>query len=451
MRYLAQFSEAPRARTHSFWQDALNTEAWLASEGKHVAERQLTMKARGVRALTPWLPFQSQPLAIDAWLDPMDIAVTWRYLVQFLAQMGPERVWIPCGDDSWVGWTGQQLTIRAARESWLWALVEDVWDPASWTSVEEREWWSEGRIQHARRLPWATSEQRSWMTGWEEWTLSREPGTNDAVALTKLWSGLAERLGARPIRVKWLQEQASDEEKILGIRARYVSCDLIVQGDDRHWLDGLDATPEPFRIRTQATWRVPNWSEGWSTTMTLRRVQRGSRLEATYSPDGPLSPRGWRALQRERRQIPILQMRPLSSEMASPSRWQALADEAQSHHDREQLSGFLQSCAWPKLTDPVSRLRLSDRWTIWRWGSQTGLWVLRSTSGLEVHIEWPTTTHPGHLGVSVAGAPPIAMSEWVRQSGFKRLSHDTRYWGNWVVRVLLPMLEVFEAERLADR
>ncbi len=452
MRYLAQISEAPRTRTQSFWQDALATEAWLEAEGKQVRGRQLTLRSRGLRALAPWLVYQSQPLAIDAWLDPMDITVTWNYLVRFLVELGPERVWIPCGDDAWVGWTPQKVTIRAARESWLWALVEDVWDPASWSSEEELEWWAEGRIQHARRLPWAISEHRSWMTGWEEASITQhQAGRRASETLTLLWMRLAERLGARPVRVKWLQEKPSDGEQLLGIKARYVSCDLGIVGSGSQWLDALAEAPEPLHIRAQATWTVPHWSPDWATVMTLRRVQRGSRLEATYAPRGPLSRVSWQTLQRERRQIPILQIRPLALAEEQSERWEQLQVEAESYQHRERLTAFLRDYAWPEggLAVP-DRIRLRGGWTIWRWGSQSGLWVLRSSKGLEVHIEWPTQAHPGHLGVAVQGSQPIAMSDWVRQSRFKRLTHNPRYWAAWVVGRLLPALEAYQSQYFSD-
>lgn len=447
MRYLAQFSEAPRIRNQSFWEDAESTEWWLRHEGKEVQTRELTMRSRGTRALDPWFRFQSTPLVIDAWLDPMDIAVTWSYLVRFLAELGPLRVWIPCGDDAWVGWTGQQLTIRAARESWLWALVEDVWDPASWPCDQELEWWAEGRIQHARRLPHLVSEQRGWMTGWEEWTLS--PLISEGTAksrLTALWVSLAERLGARPVRVKWRQETPpNDGEKLLGIPARYVSCDLKIHGYEAGWLRGLGETPDPMKIRTQAVWTIPEWSHVWATSVTLRRVQRGTRLEATYQPTAALDRAAWRDLQHDRRQVPILQIRPLARGPAEPVRWRALEDEAFSHRRREQLTTLLQQYRWPPAdVEPGARIRLQAPWVIWRWGSQSGLWVLQLPGGLEVHIEWPTESHPGNVGIVIPGAPPIAMSEWVRKSGFKRLSHDTRYWASWVAGVLLPVLEEWD-------
>ncbi|MDA8204995.1 MAG: hypothetical protein M0Z36_02930 [Thermaerobacter sp.] len=438
MRYLAQFSEAPRTETRSFWQDAEETEEWLDREGRRVQGRRLTMRARGIRALEPWLGFQTKPLSIDAWLDPMETAVTWTYLVRFLADVGPERVWIPCGEDAWVGWTGRQVVIRAARESWLWALAEDVWDPASWSDRHELEWWSEGRLQHAVKLPWGLSEQRGWLTGWEEWTLTAEESR-----LTPLWLKLAERLGSRPVRVKWMQELPPARESMLGLRARYITCDLTSQGQAGDWTR-LAQSPEPQHIRTQAVWSIPEWSQDWSTVMTLRRVQRGTRLETTYTPRRPLGPDMWRSLQRERRQIPILQIRPVVLTPGAHDRWQQLLGEAQTHHRLEQLTQFLRSAEWPSepLT-PQSRVRLRSGWAIKRWASQTGLWVLDYKQQVEVHVEWPTEAHPGNVGVTVPGAAPLSMSEWVRASRFKRLSRDRRYWASWIDQALMPILERF--------
>lgn len=445
MRYLAQFSEAPRTGMHSFWNDALETERWLQLEGKSVQSRGLTFRARGLRALGPWLPFQSQPLAIDAWLDPMDIAVTWTYVVRFLAELGPERVWIPTGEDAWVGLQGDQMIIRASRESWLWALVEEVWDPACWTSQDELEWWAEGRIQHVRRLPWAISEERSGLTGWEEWTLTAFPSSQNS--LRELWMALAERLGSRPVRVKWLQERVPEAEKLLGLPARFVSCEMSIPGTSHDWLASLKGTPEPQHVRAAVRWHVPRWSTGWETTVTLRRVQRGTRLEATYAPTTELTGAHWRTLKRERRQVPILQIRPLSPSHDSVDPWSLLAREADSHHHREQVARFLKAYRWPvKDGVKIPRLRLAPGWSIWRWGSQVGIWVFRSRAGLEIQVEWPTEAHPGHIGVSALSSPPIGMSDWVGKSRFNRLSHDYRYWAEWIVRVLMPALDQYQEE-----
>lgn len=445
MRYLAQFSEAPRTGTHAFWQDAVSTENWLDTLGKDIVARRLTLRSRTVRALEPWLQHQSKPLAIDAWLDPMDITVTWNYLVRFLAEMGPERVWIPCGDDAWVGWTADQLVIRASRESWLWALVEDVWDPASWTNHDELEWWADNRLQTARRMAWGTSVNRSWATGWEEGTLSADPTVpGSRETLMNLWVRLSERLGSRPVRVKWLQETAPSQEQLLGIKARYITCDLTVNGDGRYWLDRLRQTPEPSHLRAHATWQIPTWSPEWGTIMTLRRVQRGSRLEATYSPRAPLSTDSWRALQQERRQIPILQIRPLLRGFDPEDRWQQLQVEAARHVELERLTTFLKEYSWPeKPVVPEKRVRPPERWSIWRWASQPGLWVVRSTDGVEIQVEWPTRAHPGNIGIALEGASPIPMNEWARESRFKRLSHDRQYWTTWIAHILIPAVETW--------
>lgn len=438
MRYLAQISEAPRRGNESFWTDAWTTEEWLFNEGKAVSSRRLLLRSRTMRALSPWLGFQTQPLAIDAWLDPMDTTVTWTYLVRFLVEMGPERIWVPCGNDAWVGWSPQQLTIRASRESWLWTLAEDIWDPASWSEHTGLEWWAEERLQHAVRMPWGISEQRAWPTGWEEWTLSAAPED-----LTPLWLTLADRLGSRPLRVKWRQEAASDSETLLGLKARYITCDLSASGDGQ-WLKTLGQGPDPVHIRAQMVWTMPAWSQDWSTVLTLRRVQRGTRLEATYNPRQPMRLSAWRSLRRDRRRIPILQMRPLVLSVEPKDSWDRLVAEAQSHHRRDRLAQFLENAVWPaEGSSAPTRLRLPAAWRIRRWASQPGLWVIALGDGLEVHIEWPTPHHPGNVGVSIPGSAPLPMNSWVRHSGFKRLSRDRRYWATWVVQSLLPLLAKF--------
>ncbi len=408
-------------------------------ETRQVETRKLMIRARGIRPLMPWLAFQTAPLGIDAWLDPMEIGVTWTYLVQFLGELGPERVWIPCGEDSWVGWSPKRLTIRAARDSWLWLLAEDVWDPAAWSHGQELEWWAEGRPQHAVRLPWGTSEQRSWSTGWEEWTVRGE-----ANHINALWLALAPRLGARPLRVKWRQEVAPASETLLGLKARYIACDLVSDGGrDSEWLNRIGESPEPLYVRTQAIWTIPEWTEHWSTIMTLRRVQRGTRLEATYSPRQPMRRESWKSLQRERRRIPILQMRPLVLGGGSKDLWEQLTQESEGCQRQDRLIKFLNSTHWPSLGASCSRVRLAPGWSIKRWASQVGLWVIEYQDLLEVSIEWPSSAHPGNIAISSNGATPVSMNEWVRASHFHRLNRDPRYWAHWISSVFLPVLQKF--------
>lgn len=440
MRYLAQFSEAPKTGMRSFWEDAEATEGWLMHEGRQVSQRELTLRARTMRALRPWLHAQNKPLTIDAWLDPMEITVTWHYLINFLADLSPNRIWIPCGNDSWVGWTPGQLVIRATRQSWLWAIVEDVWDPAGWQERCELEWWADGRLQHVVRVPWGISEQRVWSTGWEEWTLTADPEH-----LRPLWLGMAERLGARPLRVRWSQETLPVDETLLGLRARYLTCELTVSGRGPDWLTPLLWTPQPTHVRAQAVWAMPKWHPEWAIVMTLRRVQRGTRLETTYTPRGTIGPQVWKSLQRERRQIPILQIRPLFSHVQTDDLWERLQSEAGRHHRQELLAQHLKAATWPSIpTTDCRRIRLRPGWSIRRWASQPGLWVIGNDADVEVAIEWPTEAHPGNIGVGVANTDAIAMNEWIRNSHFQRLSRNRHYWAHWINQVLLPVLEQFD-------
>lgn len=447
MRYLAQFSEAPQAkRVQSFWSDAKATEDWLLSAGKVVEDRTLVMRARGLRALQPWLAYQTQPLMIDAWLDPMELSATWNYVGPFLVGLGPERIWIPCGEDAWVGWMPGHIVVRAARQSWVWALVEDVWDPASWHIDQELEWWSEGRIQRAQRMDWGVVEQRSWLTGWEEWTLASNQTSHDESdeRFIQFWFRLVDRLGDRPVRVKWLQETASLKEQLLGIDVRYVSCELTIKGNHPTWMEALLETQEPAHVRVQATWKIPTWAARWSTDVTLRRVQRGSRLEATYSPRTDDSLHAWMELRREQRQIPILQIRPLSLPVKHAGRWEDLEREYGDHQRRDALLRFLKTYRWrtPSLSE-ASRVRVPPGWTINRFESQPGLWVAESRHGIKAQIEWPTSAHPGHLGIIVGGVAAIPMSDWIRQADFNRLNINPRYWAQWATEILLPALDRF--------
>lgn len=441
MRYLAQFSEAPRTGVQSFWRDALATEEWLHNEGKRIGGRQLAIQSKSIRALKPWLSFQTQPLFLEAWLDAMEAGVTWSYLVRFLADLGPERVWIPLGDDEWIVWSRDSLVLRARRESWLWALIEDVWDPAGWSALAtELEWWSEGRLQRAADVSWGVWEQRGWSTGWEEWVLS---ATRDTEPLLQLWQLLLERLGNRRFRVRWRDEHPRLDERLLGIPARYTRCELMVHDIS---VEIMAKSPEPLYVRSQIDWAIPQWSCDWSTVMTLRKVQRGTRLEATYSPRRDLTPSSWNTLRRERRQIPILQIRPLLWSSRQDDVWMNLCRESQSHHRRDRLSNYLAQYPWPLDSLSASaRVRPPGAWRLERWASQSGLWVVhRPANDVQVHIEWPTHSHPGNIAIVVSGTAPIPMSEWIRASHFHRLSEDRRYWMQWIAQRLLPALEGFE-------
>jgi hypothetical protein len=152
----------------------------------------------------------------------------------------------------------------------------------------------------------------------------------------------------------------------------------------------------------------------------------------------------WQSLQRERRQIPMLQVRPLAAGGGSSEPWERLRREADVYQRQEALAEFLKSAAWPEVQPGAPRrVRPPEGWSIKRWASQPGLWVVGYGDAVEIHIEWPTAAHPGNIGIAIVGATPISMNEWVRVSRFKRLNRDKRYWAGWIHQVLAPLLQTF--------
>ncbi|MHB1610116.1 MAG: hypothetical protein ACYCT0_00325, partial [Sulfobacillus sp.] len=140
MRYVAHISQLPKTTVSSFWDDVRHTERWLRSLGKEVASRQLTLGARSLRQLNAWQGWQQGPLVLEGWFDPMSVELTWRYLIEFLADWGPHSIRIPCGGDAEVRWSPGHLTIRAPHLSWVWQKIEESWELSQWERQDLTEW-----------------------------------------------------------------------------------------------------------------------------------------------------------------------------------------------------------------------------------------------------------------------------------------------------------------------
>lgn len=447
VRFLAQFSASPHSRLTSFWHDAQVTETWLQSLGHQVSERRLHLRARSRRQLLPWLRFQHLPLRLEGWLESMEVPVTVRYLIPFLGRPGMLLISIPCGGESLVEWRPGQVLVRAPRDSWVWDAVEDVWDPASWHSEDEIEWWIDGRPHHAERLSWGTAEHRTLGAGFEEWRLDADDGMWEAVDGRFL--DLAQRLGTRPMKVHWSRESMPIREELIGVGVRFtaISMDVIDTGE---LVDQLQQMPEPLGLKVSQEWTIPHWNQYWETTLWLRRFQGASRLEAFYRPRRPdfsVTASAWRSVRREIRQLPILHVRPLTLDVVGKTTWGALSEEAARYRNLERLEDYLKAVKWPDLEGswPGSRLRFDaeSSWHLVPLESQTGRWVLADNRGLSITVEWPAHSHPVHVSVRIGTTSGVSV---LTHTPYSRQIRHWRFWAEVILRAVIPALDGFDLD-----
>lgn len=448
MQFLAKFSHTSESRKISFWEDAWDTENWLKSLGKSIERRDLVLRARGLSLLRPWTAWQTQPLTVEGWLYPMDIRLTWDYLLEFLTALGPDSIWIPCGGDSLITWHPRGMTIRAPRDSWIWALVEEVWDPASWHPLDEIEWWVEGCPQNARRFSWGFVESRVVANGWEEWRLVAEEDQSPVVAT--LWRQLVERLGSRPVRVRWRQERLGPEESLLGLPVRYTMVEMLIPGTDpATFIRDLSNTHDLYGLRVWMQWLIPQWNRHWGTRVTLRKWKQSSRLEAHYWPKTMDTSGAVRQMRREIRRLPILDMRPVLFEVDSLDSWDALKRRGNEWHRLERLAAELTNVRWPhKFSDYPDRIRVPEPWQWSFLESQRGTWVLSHPSGLRIAITWPVRGHPGTLNIRLAHVLGLHLKDMDPWMTINRFNQDWRYWATLLTDYLIPRVEKWLAAQV---
>jgi hypothetical protein len=427
-----------------FWPDVEQTEEWLQSLHKDVTTRSLILKGRSIAQLEPWLPWIRAPLEIEGWLNPMEVHLTWRYLLQFLVASGPDAIVIPCGGDAVVSWTPGAITIRAPHDTWVWAYAIDSWDPAGWAVTDRVEWWEHGRLQQAARTPWGLFEQWQYPYGMEEWRLIADAPFFGRILAW--WEQLAERLGTRPVKVSWRQEPEHSPHSILGLPVRVNWFGLKISAEQPEFWSAVRTWPEPKGLRAEMQWWSPLWNEFWGTKVTLRRWRQSTRLEAQYTLlRGTLQKRAVKLIRQEMHRFPIFHMQAvIASQIRYDAQtWQGLEERAHASQIKEELIAQLRQYPWPVVAnfDPAGRIRLPEGWMIDRLSSHKGVWTLRHQDRpVRVQVFWPRKQHAGNITVIVANQVNATLQDLDPHALIDRFSSNRRYWVHVVAKHLLPAL-----------
>lgn len=443
MQFVAHISQEGPQRTQSFWDDIQQTDDWLAALGKEVTGRRLTIRSRSLRQLTPWEAAINQPLKLEGWLTPMSVDLTWRYLVEFLVQQGPDHLLIPVEGDAHVAWDGRLLTIQAPRHSWLWRTIEEVWNPFAWSPTATEEWWEGHEPFFAQRYGWGFMSQTTPRPLWEEWQLGADQGHE--CLLQALFTSLLTRLGARRVRVRWHQETFPHAELLLGlpIRLREITLDIV----DPQLLLPPHRRLGMTGLKSYMAWEIPRWNSQFSNTLILRRWRHDSRLEAHYRVVNPISGHeaSHRAFRQERHMLPIFRWYPVQKTPLSRS-WHDTVERARAHQRLDQLASFLSSRPWPTprgSEEIPSRLRFDH--TLWRQDpirSQPGTWVYTHRAGPEVVVSWPKHEHPGHLAIQWTGSATSQGLEVIDPT--RTIATQTKNWRYWawlMTQHVMPLIE----------
>ncbi len=421
------------------------TEEWLRALDKKITHRTLLLKGRTMAQLEPWLPWLRSPIEVEGWLDPMDIQPTWRYLIEFLANSGPQSLLIPFGSDATVQWSPERIVVRAPHHSWIWSYVTDSWDPAAWPVEERVEWWEHGRLQQAARTEWGLFEQWQHPYGMEEWRIRvhRDFGST----LEVWWQQLAKHLGSRPVKVSWRKEQSDDPHKILGLPIRLASAGIQISGDEPGFWPAVLHWPEPRHLRAIMHWFSPQWNACWSTRVSLKRWKQGTRLEAQYTlNERPLTKDAVRIIRQEMHRFPIFHIHPVmtSESIHTAHGWAALVERSRASQWKERITYKLKSYSWPRpqFMHIPQRIRLSPSWAVDRLGSHPGMWTVKHQSlPLTVQIYWPRKNHAGNLTVTFRNQISASLHDLDPRSEIDRFSLNRRYWAAIIAYRILPLLE----------
>ncbi len=443
MRYVAHISQLPKTTVSSFWDDVRHTERWLRSLGKEVASRQLTLGARSLRQLNAWQGWQQGPLVLEGWFDPMSVELTWRYLIEFLADWGPHSIRIPCGGDAEVRWSQRHLTIRAPHLSWVWQKIEESWELSQWERQDLTEWHETAHPYRAWRMPWGYVQQSSPSTYWNEWDFYADAGFEPMIG--KLWSALAVRLGSRSMRVLWHQETLPRSELLLGLPIHLIQAGMsIVNPPSLFWESSVLRVPALRGLRCNMSWEVPDWSPYWANTVFLRRWRQATRLEAHYrarlGQNWDMS--AHRSLRHERRSVPVFAWTATQSPGTGGS-WEHLQQRAADHGRLDALAKSLSVRKWPGAPTmwPV-RLRYSrSQWHIEMLQSDTGKWVISHRQGPQIVIGWPRHSHPGWLLVKWPDTLGSGLEVLDPEQHLDTTNTDWRYWAWLVTEHLMPDIE----------
>ncbi len=445
MQLLAQFSPNMPTIQRRFWADLEQTEEWLQNLNKDVTERTLFLRGKTLAQLEPWLPWLRSPVEMEGWLDPMEVQLTWRYLLEFLVDSGPDSIMIPCGGEAAVQWSSDKITVRAPHHSWLWSHVIDSWDPAAWPVEERVEWWEHGRLQQAARTHWGLFEQWQYPYGMEEWRI--HVNHNFRAALRVWWQQLAKRLGSRTLKVSWRKESPDNPDRLLGLPVRTAFVGIQISGNEPEFWPAVLRWPEPRHLRAVMHWFSPAWNAWWATRVSLKRWKQGTRLEAQYTlSKRPLTKNAVRIIRQEMHHFPIFHLQPvmMADTVHIHHGWSALVERAEASQWKEQVTNHLNTYSWPR---PQSkriprRIRLSSSWTVDRLSSHRGMWTIKhQTLPLTLQIYWPRRNHAGNLTVTFQNQVTASLYDLDPRSEIDRFSLNRRYWAAIVVYRILPMLE----------
>ncbi len=421
------------------------TEEWLRILDKKVTHRTLVLQGKTMAQLEPWLPRLRSPIELEGWLDPMEVQLTWRYLIEFLVNSGPDSIMIPCGGDAAVQWVPGRIIVRAPHNSWIWSHVTDSWDPAAWPVKERVEWWEHGRLQQAARTQWGLFEQWQYPYAVEEWRI--HVSRDFSSALEAWWQQLAKRLGNRPLKVTWKKEEAENPHKILGLPVRLTLVGIKISGDEHGFWSSVLHWPEPRQLRAVMHWFSPEWNKCWSTRVSLKRWKQGTRLEAQYTLNHrPLTKDAVRIMRHEMHHFPIFHLQPvMTSDIARTSQgWAGLVDRATASQWKEQVTNQLIAYSWPRpqFMRIPPRIRLGSSWIIDRLSSHPGIWSLKHRFlPLTVQIHWPRKNHPGNLTVTFRNQISANLHDLDPRSDIDRFSLNRRYWIAIIAYRILPLLE----------
>lgn len=443
VQFVAHISQEGPQRSQSFWEDIQQTDDWLTTLGKEVTGRRLTIRARSLRQVSPWVPEINQPLRLEGWLTPMSVDLTWRYLVKFLVEQGPDHLLIPLEGDAHVGWDGHLLTIQAPRQSWIWRTIEELWDPFSWSPIDMEEWWEGHAPYLAQRYGWGFMSQTTPRPFWEEWQLGANRGHEGV--LQNLFTTLVAQMGARRVRVRWHQETLPQAELLLGlpIRLREITMDIVNPRPvlwQRHRI-GLAG------LKSHMAWEIPHWNKQFANTLILRRWRHDSRLEAHYRLTNPIAGHedSLRAFRQERHVLPIFRWYPVQKTLISHS-WQGTVERARTYQRLDQLATYLSARPWPvlRLNEKFpARLRFDH--SVWHQDpirSQPGTWVYVHRAGPEIILAWPQHEHPGHIAIQWSGslsAQGLEILDPLRTVA--SATKNWRYWAWLVTAHVMPTIE----------
>lgn len=422
-----------------------HTEEWLQTLNKDISERALVLRGKTLTQLEPWLPWLRAPVELEGWLNPMEVPLTWRYLLNFLVALGPDSILIPCGGDAAILWNSDSIVIRAPHQSWIWSRVIDSWDPAGWHIRERIEWWEHGRLQQAARMDWGLFEQWQHPYGTEEWRITVT--ADFRTTLMEWWQRLADRLGTHPLKVSWRQEHLRHPDNILGLPVRLSGLGVNICGDQSDFWSAVSHWPEPRGLRAFMQWSSPHWNSWWSTRVSLKRWKQGTKLEAHYTLNQrPLTWHAVKAMRHEMHHFPIFHLQSILDPDAVSDRhtWISLMERATASRWKEQAVQRMQAYPWPRLQSiqiPL-RIRLGRLWVIDRLSSHPGIWTIRHRSlPVAIEVYWPKKNHAGNLTITFRNQISASLYDVDPRSDIDRFSLNRRYWATVIVHHVLPLLE----------